>query len=91
MGEAKSVLLKGLPSAIAWAFIGFGISYIGFGIWNDLNWGAPWACPGPYFTATNPLECITSYTMTVEMPIGIVLLVIGIILFIVDKKYVQKS
>jgi hypothetical protein len=82
---------KGLVSVLAWALIAFGISYTGFGIFNDLNWGAPWACPGPFYTATNVLECLTATTYLVEIPLGLGILAAGIILLLVDKMVIQKK
>jgi hypothetical protein len=41
LGESPSPAMnvaKGLVGVLAWALIAFGISYIGFGIFNDLNW-----------------------------------------------------
>ena len=94
MGEKPNPwmnVMKGLVGVLAWALIAFGISYIGFGIFNDLNWGAPWACPGPYYTATNVLECIGANTILVELPIGAGILIAGIILLLVDKMVIQKK
>jgi hypothetical protein len=85
--------MKGLVSVLAWALIAFGISYIGFGIFNDLNWGAPWACPGPFFPAEwTAIDCILSSanTLTVEIPIGGAILGAGIVLLLVDKMVLQK-
>lgn len=83
--------MKGIPSILSWAFIGFGISYVFWGFWNDLNVGAPWQCPGPYYTATTFIECFTETTWLVEVPIGLAFLAIGIVLYLVDKMYVQKK
>jgi hypothetical protein len=91
LGQAAEAFKKMLPQLIGWALLGFGASYIGFGIFNDLNWGAPWACPGPFFTATNALECITEYTMLVEIPQGAVMLVLGIVVLLVDKMVLNKD
>jgi hypothetical protein len=87
---------KGLVGVLAWALIAFGISYIGFGMFNDLNWGAPWACPGPFFPAEwTPIDCILSSSNTLAFPLGEVflgtyILVAGIVLLLVDKMVIQK-
>jgi hypothetical protein len=87
-------VVKGLLGVVAWGLIAFGISYIGFGIFNDLNWGAPWACPGPFFpTGWTPIDCIlaSSNTLAVEIPLGAGILVAGVILLLVDKMVIQKK
>lgn len=94
MGEQNNPwknVMKGLVGVISWALIAFGISYIGMGIFNDLNWGAPWACPGPFYTATNVLECLTATTYLVEIPLGLGILAAGIILLLLDKMVIQKK
>jgi hypothetical protein len=65
----------------------FGIVTIVMGIWNDLNWGAPWACPGPFFTATNVLECLTEGTLTTEIPLGIFYIGCGFVVWLAKKTY----
>jgi hypothetical protein len=84
-------LAKGLVGVLAWALIAFGISYTGFGIVNDINPGAPWMCPGPFYTATTWLECLTPTTYMVEIPLGLGILAAGIILLLVDKMVIQKK
>ena len=84
-------MIREIPGISAWVLMGFGISYLSFGIWNDLNWGAPWACPGPFYTATNALECITEGTLLVEIPIGAALIIIGLIVYFVDRMYIKKG
>jgi hypothetical protein len=85
-------VMKGLVGVLAWALIAFGVSYVGFGIFNDLNWGAPWACPGPFFPSDyTVLDCIGPNTILVEIPLGLGILAAGIILLLVDKMVLQKK
>ena len=94
MGEQPNPwmnVLKGLVGVVAWALIAFGISYASFGIVNDINPGAPWMCPGPFYTATNVLECLTPTTLLWEIPLGLGILAAGIILLLVDKMVIQKK
>ena len=93
MGQAAEAFKKMLPQLLGWALTGFGVSYIFFGIYNDFNWGQPWACPFAawYPPDMNPLECLTEYTFLVELPLGAVMLAIGIVLLLVDKMYLSKK
>lgn len=86
----KNVLMNGLVTIIGWALVAFGCTYIFMGFYNDWNFGATWSCPGIYYPGkTNIIECITPYTLTVEVPTGLVLLVIGIVLLVVASKYMK--
>jgi hypothetical protein len=91
LGQASDAFKKIIPQLLGWGLLATGLSYIGFGIYNDLNWGAPWACPGPFFPPEyTPLDCITEGTILVEIPIGAVLLVIGIVLLLIDRMYIKE-
>ena len=94
MGEQNNPwknVLMGLVGVSAWGLIAFGISYIGFGIVNDINPGTPWMCPGGlYTTATTVFECISESTILVEIPWGLGILAFGIILLLVDKMYSKE-
>ena len=96
MGQAADAFKEIIPQVLGWGLLAVGLSFIGFGIYNDLNWGLPgvtpiWACPGIFYEATNALECLTDYTLLVEIPWGVGLLVVGIIILIIDKMYLSKE
>jgi hypothetical protein len=93
LGQAAEAFKKMLPQLVGWALLGFGAAYTFFGVYNDLNWGQPWACPGAPWLPPDitPLECLTEFTFLVELPLGLGMLAVGIVILLIDKMYLSKE